>query len=213
VSARALSLTWRPIDPATDAPLLHDWVTRPYARFWGQQHLTAAELEARYRKDQARGHDRRLALRQDTGEAVCLIELYDPQQDELARHYPVSPGDRGLHLLLGPPNAARAGQTHLVISDICAAVFADPAVHRLVCEPDLRNQRVIARLLQAGFQRVKVVYLPHKIAQLMTIDRSQFEARRAAETPPLPTLRAWPVRVFVHRLIGRVARARRQRQG
>lgn len=204
-----LALTWRPLDPAADAPTLHDWVNRPYAQFWGQAGLTAAQLEARYREGQARGQDRRMACRTDTGAPVCMVEVYDPRQDELGRHYPVSPGDRGAHFLLAPPEAARAGLTPQVFTGICTELFADPTVRTLVCEPDLRNRRVITRLLQAGFRRVKVVYLPHKIALLMAIDRAQAEAARTAPIPPLPTLSAWSARVLWHRLIGRIVRARR----
>lgn len=209
MSTPGLNLTWRPLDPAADALTLHDWVNRPYAQFWGQAGLTAAQLETRYREGQARGQDRRMAFRTDTGAPVCMVEVYDPQQDELGKHYATSPGDRGFHLLLCPPNTERAGLTPQVFAGICTELFADPAVRTLVCEPDLRNRRVITRLLQAGFRRVKVVYLPHKIALLMAITRAQAEAARTAPTPPLPALSAWSVRVLWHRLLGRIARARR----
>lgn len=209
MSKPGLALAWRQLDPTKDAPILQDWVSRPYAHFWGQAGLTAAELEARYREGLARGQDRRMAFRADTRAPIGMVEVYDPSDDELGRHYPVAPGDLGFHLLLCPPDGARAGMTHPVITGICTELFANPAVHRLVLEPDLRNRRVIARLMQAGFRRAKVVYLPHKIALLMTIDRSQAEAARSARTPPMPRLPAWSARVLWHRVLGRIARSQR----
>lgn len=197
----------RPLDVARDAALLHQWVNRPYARFWGLMGKSLAEVTAIYREQiEQRGVDARLACRQDSGEPLFLLEIYDPQTDELGRHYPVRPGDCGFHLMLAPTDAGTPGLTFQLLGAALGFLFSHPGVQRLVCEPDLRNQKIITRLLQFGFERRKVVHLPHKTGLMMSIDRARFEAVAAGPAPARPVLRHWPLRVRWHFELGRITR-------
>lgn len=203
-------LLFRPLDLARDAVLLHDWVNRPHARFWNQQGKSLAEIEAIYREQLAHGADLRLACRTDTGEPLLLLWVYDPQHDVLGRHAALRPGDCGFHLFLAPVERATPGLSYQLMTAAVEALFADPRVQRVVCEPDLRNEKMITRLLQVGFQRQGVVHLPNKNACLMSFSRQRLQAGFATRPPPRPTLRAWGARVRWHVEVGRLVRAWRR---
>lgn len=205
----------RPFDLAQDIARVHDWVNRPYARFWGLMGKSLDEIAAIYREQiEQQGVDVRMACRGDSGEPLFLIELYDPRDDTIGRHYAVQPGDCGFHVMLAPAEVATPGLTYQLMLAACAFLFSAPAVRRMVCEPDLRNRKMISRLYQLGFQREKVVHLAHKTGLLMSITREGFEAaRRAGVAPPRPVLRWWPARVRWHFELGRLARGWRRVAG
>ena len=46
-----MSFTFRCVDPVADAPLLHSWVTQPYAAFWGMQSATVEAVVEEYSND------------------------------------------------------------------------------------------------------------------------------------------------------------------
>lgn len=206
-------LVFRPLDPARDAALLHDWVNRPHARFWNQQGKTLAEVESIYRSLQARGEDLRLACRADNGEPMLLLWLYDPRQDALGQHYPVQRGDRGFHLFLAPAERTTPGLTFQLITAAVEALFADGWVERVVCEPDLRNEKMITRLLQAGFRRERVLHLSNKNALLMSFSHERLRQGWPALPPQRPALGAWALRVRWHVEKGRLVRAWRALRG
>ena len=51
-----MSFTFRSLDPVGDAPLLHSWVTRPYARFWDMLGCTVEDVVQEYSTIQSSGH-------------------------------------------------------------------------------------------------------------------------------------------------------------
>lgn len=207
------ALVLRPLDLVQDVPMLHDWVNRPYARFWGLMGKTEAEVGAIYRDQIERGERKYIACREDTGAPMFLMEVYDPQHDELGRHYPVQPGDCGYHLMLAPPDVATPGMTYQLMSAACSFLFSDPAVQRVVGEPDVRNRKIITRLMQMGFRLCGAVHLPYKTGMLVILERARFEARLAAKAPPRPNLRFWSLRARCYLEMGRVTRKWRALRG
>lgn len=199
-------LVLRPLDLAHDMGMLHDWVNRPYARFWGLMGKSLDEVTRIYREQLERGERKYIACREDTGAAMFLMEVYDPRQDELGHHYPAQPGDCGYHLMLAPPDAATPGMTYQLMSAACSFLFSDPAVKRVVAEPDVRNRKILTRLMQLGFQLRGAVHLPYKTGMLVTLERAQFDAHLAGHAPARPHLRLWPLRVRLYLEMGRVAR-------
>jgi RimJ/RimL family protein N-acetyltransferase len=200
-------LVFRPLDAARDAALLHRWVNQPHARFWNQQGKSQGEIESIYRELLERGQDLRLACREDTGEPLLLLWLYDPRHDVLGQRYAVQPGDRGLHVFLAPVDRAVSGMAYQLLSAALEVAFAEPWVQRIVAEPDLRNDKVITRFLQVGFQREGVVHLPNKNALLLSFNRQRLRAGFVSPPPRRPALRAWGAQVRWHIEKGRVLRA------
>lgn len=178
-----MRFTFRDVHPMADAPLLHSWVTQPYASFWGMLSASVEDVAREYAAIQAGGHHRAL-LGLDGGAPAFLMEEYLPASSPLAAVYPVLPGDMGMHLLVGPPSGApEAGFTTAVMDAVLARLFAKPGVDRIVVEPDVRNSRVHALNERLGFRPASVVALPGKDALLSFCSRHDYLAARTLAVP------------------------------
>ena len=93
------------------------------------------------------------------------LQTYDPFVDPIGEHYDRRPGDVGVHLFLAD-DAARAGTTPELMTHLVAHVFADPAVQRIVLEPDVDNEKSIALLLRLGAELGPVVEIPPPLPDL-----------------------------------------------
>lgn len=168
----------RPVDPAGDAPLLHRWVTHPRSAFWLMSDATVDDVEREYAKIAARpDHDAFLGLHE--GNPAFLVERYDPA-GELGHLYPAHPGDVGMHFLVAPPDTPVHGFTRAVIVTVMELLFADPATHRVVVEPDVRNTAVHALNAYVGFRVLGTVHLPQKDAYLSVCTRQDYESSPGA---------------------------------
>lgn len=191
-----MSFTFRPVDPAADAPLLHSWVSQPYARFWGMLSSTVQDVEGEYAGIAASGHHQAF-LGLDDGEPAFLMERYQPRESPLAAVYEVRPGDVGMHLLVAPPaGEPQPGYTTAVMQSVMARLFEDPQTGRVVVEPDARNHKIHVLNERVGFRPERVVTLPavdpsekHKEALLSFCTRADF---LATLTPVLAAAAADP---------------------
>lgn len=166
-------LTLRPLNLAQDAPVLHGWMTRPYAHFWGMQNSSVAEVEAFYR-DLTAGKPHAALMGEIDGHPRFLIECYPVQDDPLREHYDVQPGDIGMHILLSPAEKPLPGFSWQVFSAVMEYLFSLPDVRRVVVEPDVRNDKIHTLNKRAGFRYQKQVQLTHKTAWLAFCQREDF---------------------------------------
>ncbi|CAN5390242.1 N/A [soil metagenome] len=170
-----------------DAPFLYDWLNRDYARFWGLQGQSLAQIHANYAAILARGNcEVSIGVVAATGERKFLFESYDIRSDRLSAYVETRPGDRGFHLLLGPPEPPLPAAAYYSLQGMAAWIFRDPDVQRLVAEPDVRNRKILIRLAQAGFRFGRVIHMPHKTALLSYLSRADFERTRGLTPPPAP---------------------------
>ncbi len=163
----------RPLDPAGDAPLVHGWVTQDRARFWGMTDKTVEEVRDTYAFVDSLPTHHAFLVHEHVGggaEPVALVQTYEPEHDPLGEHYAVQPGDVGAHLLVAE-GARRTGFTGALVGFLVEWVFADPAAQRLVVEPDVLNDKSVARMVRSGFAPGPVVDLGHKRAQLAFLVR------------------------------------------
>lgn len=175
-----MSFTFRCFDPDADAQLLHSWVTRPYAAFWGMQSATEADVAEEYSRIQSSGHHHAL-LGLDGGVPAFLMEEYLPSLSPLAGVYAVQPGDIGMHLLVGPPDGPpRTGYTAAAMETVLHRLFAKDKVERVVVEPDARNHKIHVLNERLGFQSAGEVVLPDKTALLSFCSREAFHSARTA---------------------------------
>lgn len=176
----------RPLRLDEDLPVVHAWVSREYARYWGMTGFSLAQVTEGYREI-ARHAEVFLGWIDDA--PAFLVETYDPAEHEVGEHYPVQAGDRGMHVLVAPPAAAPIpGFTWAVFRAVLEMLFADPRVRRIAVEPDLRNARIHALNRKAGFRYQKVIRLANKTAHLAFCDRAQLAAAlEALEAPPPPS--------------------------
>ncbi|WP_024819094.1 GNAT family N-acetyltransferase [Arthrobacter sp. 31Y] len=178
-----MSFTFRPVDPVTDAPVLHSWVSQEYARFWGMVSATEQDVVEEYSKIAESGHHQAF-LGLDDGAPAFLMERYRPASSPLADVYEVQEGDVGMHLLVSPPTGdPQPGFTTKVMQSVMAELFADPATRRVVVEPDARNHKIHVLNEKVGFRPHGVVILPavdpaedHKKGLLSFCTREDFLA-------------------------------------
>ncbi|MGY3202711.1 GNAT family N-acetyltransferase [Streptomyces sp. TE5632] len=176
------SLRVLPLDPSADAPLLHRWVSGERAVFWGMNGLTERQVAEVYAHMETLDTHHAYLLVKD-GEPAALFQTYEPEADRVGECYPVEAGDIGLHLLLAPaaPGGARPGWTAALIAAVVRFVLLGPARERVVVDPDVANEKAIARFLRQGFTAgpavvlpeidLPDVYLPEKRAQLAFLTR------------------------------------------
>ncbi|MFG2196168.1 GNAT family N-acetyltransferase [Streptomyces sp. NPDC048639] len=165
----------RPVDPAADAGMLHGWVTDPKAAFWLMQDATLPDIEREYFSIAASPHhDAFIGLYE--GSPAFLVERYDPAHVELEGLYPARSGDVGMHFLTAPAAAPVHGFTLAVITTVMEMLFSDPAVERVVVEPDVRNAAVHRLNEAVGFEIAEKLAKPEKTAYLSFCTRERFEA-------------------------------------
>jgi siderophore synthetase component len=188
-SRGAGGIAFRPVDAAADAVLLHSWIATEHARFWGMPDAGLDEVRAEYERIGADAHHHALiGLR--AGRPAFLLETYAPERSALAGRYLWRDGDAGLHLLLPAPKPGDSipGFGAAAMRASLAHLFADPAVLRVVVEPDARNAAVQSLNARLGFRPQERVRLPGgpgspaKTAQLSFCDRRSF-----AEATGLPS--------------------------
>jgi penicillin amidase len=166
-----------PVDPAADAGLIHGWVTQDRARFWMMQDHTEDEVREVYSWiDEQPTHHAWIA-RLD-GEPVSLFQDYQPAAEEVGDHVDVQPGDLGLHFMMAPPSPAVPGFTGHLMWFLLDFAFADPAVRRILVEPDVRNEKSVALVRRLGMELGPVVQLSTKPAQLAYLTREQYAVAR-----------------------------------
>ncbi|WP_431986263.1 GNAT family N-acetyltransferase [Streptomyces griseoflavus] len=171
-----------PLDPAADAPLLHRWVSEERAAFWGMNGLTEQRVAEIYAHlGTLDTHHAYLVLKD--GAPAALLQTYEPEADRVGACYPVEPGDIGIHLLLAPaaPGETRSGWTGGLAAAVVTYVLLVLDRRRVVVDPDVANEKAVARFARQGFTTGPVVvlpevdlpdvYLPRKRAQLAFLTR------------------------------------------
>ncbi|MFV2087060.1 GNAT family N-acetyltransferase [Micromonospora sp. LOL_021] len=171
-------MTVEPLDVAGHADLLHAWITHPRSVFWGMPDADLDTVRREYQRIDANPHHHAWLGRLD-GVPLFLTETYEPAHSELADHYPVQPGDVGMHVLVAPPDGEpRHGVTSAVMRTVMAFIFTDPAHHRVVVEPDVRNEAIAVKNAEAGFVVDRLIQLSDKQARLSFCSRAAFTASR-----------------------------------
>ncbi|MEV0174977.1 GNAT family N-acetyltransferase [Streptomyces sp. NPDC050803] len=172
-----------PLDPHTDADVVHAWVSEERAAFWGMTGLTRDQVAEIYAHLDTLDTHHAFLVQRD-GVPAALLQTYEPEADRVSEVYEVRPGDIGVHLLLAPaaPEGARHGWTAGLLAAITEYVLLGLDRQRIVVDPDIRNEKAIARFLKQGFEEgpavtlpeidIPDVYLPEKKAQLAFLNRA-----------------------------------------
>lgn len=166
-------ITLRALQMERDIPVLHGWFTQDYAAFWNMQDKTEAQTREFYEDLVASGRGTACMGLVDDAPAF-LVECYDPAFDELGAHYPVRPGDVGMHFFVGPARHRIHGYTRRVFRALMSFIFERLHAHRVVVEPDARNHKVHVLNHEMGFVDERHVRLTHKLALLSFCTREQF---------------------------------------
>lgn len=168
-------VTLEPVVPSAHTELLHTWVTHPKSTFWGMQGWSAQQTREAVEEIHATPHEAQWLGRVD-GRATFLAETYDPAHSVLAAHYPVAPGQLGMHVLVAPTDTPVRGLTSEVFRAVMHFCFRDPEVTEVVVEPDARNHAIHAKNAAAGFVVDRRITLPDKEALLSFCTVADFAA-------------------------------------
>ncbi|WP_210593730.1 GNAT family N-acetyltransferase [Streptomyces sp. GESEQ-35] len=171
-----------PLDAQADAGVVHGWVSEERASFWGMNGLTRNQVAETYaHMDTLDTHHAFLVV--CDAEPVALLQTYEPEADRVSECYRAEPGDIGVHLLLAPAgtHGARPGWSAALLGALVSYVLLGLDRHRVVVDPDVRNEKAVARFFKQGFTAGPVVvlpeidlpdvYLPEKHAQLAFLTR------------------------------------------
>ncbi|MET8452408.1 GNAT family N-acetyltransferase [Streptomyces sp. NPDC005209] len=172
-----------PLDAAADAPVIHAWASEERAVFWGMNGLDEEQVREIYAHMATLDTHHAFLVVKD-GEPAALFQTYEPEADRVGECYAVEPGDIGVHLLLAPagPGGARPGWTSAVLAAFLTYALRGLDRHRVVVDPDVRNEKAVDRFRRQGFEKgpevvlpeidIPDVYLPEKHAQLLFLTRA-----------------------------------------
>ncbi|WP_425246002.1 GNAT family N-acetyltransferase [Streptomyces sp. NEAU-NA10] len=172
----------RPLDAEADAEVVHGWVSEERAAFWGMNGLTRDQVAEIYAHMAGLDTHHAFLVELD-GAPVALLQTYEPAEDRVGECYEVEPGDIGVHVLLAPAGeeGPRPGWSSTLMGAFASYVLLGLDRRRVVVDPDVRNEKAVARFLRQGFEAGPVVtlpeidlpdvYLPEKKAQLAFLRR------------------------------------------
>jgi hypothetical protein len=161
----------RPIDLESDIMLLHNWVNRDYAVYWGMNGFSLPEVYDSYRKILEKTA---VYMGIFNGAVSFLLECYNPEEDSIGEYYKVEKGDKGMHILVAPFEKSINNFTWSIFTVILDFIFCDANNLRVVVEPDARNHKIHLLNKKAGFVFQAVLNLPHKKAHLEFCTREDY---------------------------------------
>ncbi|TDC53583.1 N-acetyltransferase [Jiangella ureilytica] len=166
-----VELTFAPVRAGDDGELVHDWMNRSHVVPWWQLGVPLEEI---------RGYLAGLThlrpwLVSAHGTPFGYVETYEVAADPLAAYYPAQAGDQGFHLLVGPLSMIGTGVPRLMGRAVLAWLLNRG--ERAVCEPDVRNGRMLAYCDRLGLSSLGEVDLPEKRAAVLACTRAEFDAR------------------------------------
>lgn len=140
----------RPLEGADDLALVHGWMQQPHVvPWWGLD----GPVERLIEHLRAQPHLEAWIGIED-GRPFAYVETYAVADDALHAHYAARPGDRGFHLLVGPPELLGSGAARRLVGHVLALLLAVQDATRVVCEPDVRNLRMLAFCRGLGAERI-----------------------------------------------------------
>jgi hypothetical protein len=190
-----------PLEMETDLPYLRRWFEGDYGKFWGLGGLSRQKLEAVLEeKSRAKGGRLWIGRHLPSRRPLYIHMTYDPFTDAVGNYFSVLDGDIGAHSFVAPYMDRLGYKANELLYFSDAVTFIDSSINRILREPDIENFAIIRRRLQLGYHLEKVIYLPNKTAQVITLTRSSFANVDISNLPPTPALRFWTNKVFFHRL-------------
>ncbi|MBB5787754.1 GNAT family N-acetyltransferase [Jiangella mangrovi] len=177
-------LTFAPVRAAEDAELVHDWMNRSHVVPWWQLGVSLDEIRS-YLTELTH---LRPWLVSAHGVPFGYVETYVVADDPLVGYYPAQAGDQGFHLLVGPLSMLGTGVPRLMGRAVLA--WSLNRGDRAVCEPDVRNGRMLAYCDRLGLSSLGEVDLPEKRAAVLACTRAEFDARWPGDRAAVATASA-----------------------
>jgi RimJ/RimL family protein N-acetyltransferase len=165
--------TLQPFDLVNDTPVIHNWVTKEYARYWQMQNKSLKEVRESYSQIlHAPGSWVFIGVHNNT--PAFLLEVYVALNDPISKYYDALEGDYGFHILVAPVENPIHGFTRSVFQCVIHFLFSHKHIHRLIVEPDIHNEKIHVLNKSAGFRYENIVELPTKTAHLAFCTREYY---------------------------------------
>jgi acetyl CoA:N6-hydroxylysine acetyl transferase len=146
-------IAFRPVDVVADLALVHGWMQEPHVAPWWEL-AGPDELVRDYLRRQAALAHLDCWIVSEDARPVAYVETYQVSDDPLARHYDAQPGDCGFHLLVGPPELLGTGLAQRLVRHLVSFLLGRSGITRIVCEPDVRNARMLAFCRSLGGEQL-----------------------------------------------------------
>ena len=165
------SFQLRPIDLLIDIPIISEWVSKEYAKYWGMSKMTVDQIREEYKDILS---DSNVFVGLFNNQLTFLLECYHPKDDVVGLYYDIQNGDYGMHILVAPTENPIPNFTWNVFTVVMDFIFSDDKIDRIIVEPDVRNEKIHLLNKRAGFEYQKQIVLPEKIAHLAFCTREQY---------------------------------------
>ena len=172
----------RHFDMEQDMSTIYDWITKPYALYWGMMDKSIEEVKYEYTELLSR-RDYEVFVGMYEDKPIFLMEKYKAQTDRISEYFEAKDTDYGMHVLVAPPEKRIHGFTWHVFTTILEYFFCAEGVKRIVVEPDVRNKKIHELNKKAGFIYQKEIELPEKKAMLAFCERKDYEIRKNLSIP------------------------------
>ena len=167
-------VTMRLLQP-TDMPIICNWLKQPYAHYWGMNEQSHQQINDAYQKMSEHPHHHAYVIEQNN-QLFALVELYNPQHDELIKEaYPVEGNDVGMHILLSPNTSPKRHFSFEMMQCVLQSIFAQNSSARVVVEPDIANSKIHTLNKRLGFVHTQQIKLGDKAAYLGFCDKTAFD--------------------------------------
>ena len=167
-------ISFREATVADDLHRVHDWMNREHViPFWDLARPVDGIRD--YIEENLADNHQTPYIGCLDGEPMSYWEAYSVPGDIVGRYYEADPTDRGVHLLLGPPEYLGRGLALPLLRAMTAFQFSYPGAKRVVAEPDIRNEQMIHVFENCGYVKQKEIDLPDKRAALMFCDKARFD--------------------------------------
>jgi RimJ/RimL family protein N-acetyltransferase len=160
-----------------DLPIIHKWVNMNYTSAFWQMDGAYEPFKEVYEKILA--HPNAHSFVGYYGDQlICQLDVYMLGVDELCYIIPEESNHCGFHLLMAPNQKPVKGLTGAIISAFLDYYFSFAEAKKMYAEPDVRNEKSIALLKEAGFEFLKEVQLSYKKAYLYCLEREGRKDRK-----------------------------------
>lgn len=161
---------FEPLSVDRHLDLLHGWIHTAHVEPWWGVHGGIDATRAYVAEVAAMKHQRAWIARDADG-PFGYVETYVVAEDALAEHYAADPGDRGLHLFVGPAERLGTEATRQLAVAVLAGLLGEAAATRVVCEPNVRNLRMRRFCAGLGAEQLDEFVFGPKTAALLAWPR------------------------------------------
>ena len=156
-----------------DSKILHDWVNREYAVFWGMQNTSIQEVKKQYQKLMEPEHYK-VFVGVYNNEKAFFVECYDPTQDIIKTYYNAKSSDCGIHIIMAPLSKPKISNfTFYMFKSVIDFVFSNQEIDRIIVEPDIGNLKMFNLCKRVGFKLSKKIQLPNKTAIIAYLEKNK----------------------------------------